>query len=630
LEKSYLDLGFLGFSNKSKMDLSKQVQSCIKGLVFGQAVGEAIGIPAKGKTRQDITKSVYDKGVYFPYKHSVRGFDKGDWGNYTDQSIIIIQTLTAKPFMSWDDYQQFIDITPYLNKSIKPDIDRKINYNKNANLEQLFAFNLKTWVQQGFAEIGDSQGAGCDSVSIQLDQLKDFADDPISMAEYVAKKYPSSSASNTAVARTAVLGAIPDFRLAMYLTERFCRCTHYDDRCVVSCIVVVSMTHMLMNREKEYDAHKMLEIAIAIGARRLENSTQTLPKKTMKMFVAATTFKSLNDLQLDNPENEDNTFLPLACGIYAFKRITEAPNVATYKDVLNNIVLRGGNSCANASVAGAIMGTMLGFAGLPANWISPMKHFGWLKSKCRHLTDSLEELQGLIHEGRKTKNPRAIGKIKPIKKKVAKKKKKSRGSTDSTTPGSDTPVSKKASGTTSKAKSRRKKKSPEPKPVELASESDNEMISEQQMLEELEQMDTGISEDNHLIAFLDEIEAEEQVESEEEILEQVESEEEILEQVESEEEILEQNQDDTNASVSEEEIEEQIESDTNASVSEEENQDDAESDTNASVSEEENQDDAESDTNASVSDDIDISEYAEQEEENLGSLLSQLDQLDRR
>lgn len=98
----------------------------------------------------------------------------------------------------------------------------------------------------------------------------------------------------------------------------------------------------------------------------------------------------LESLGLDHPDDYQHVFKSLGAGIYGFTRqLPKGEQTSSFKRILMDIVLQGGEADTNASVAGALLGLRIGYSQLPSEWVVGLKHWEWLE-------DCIEEFVGLL------------------------------------------------------------------------------------------------------------------------------------------------------------------------------------------------------------------------------------------
>ncbi|CAE8735070.1 unnamed protein product [Polarella glacialis] len=144
----------------------------VKGLVWGAALGDAVGLCTEFMTKAGAAEKYADPAKLSPAsrvadKHRSR-WGQGDWTDDTDQLVLVLDAVVAG----------------------------------NGVLDQrLFAKSLKQWRQNGFPELGDTAGLGIgQTVSAVLEHpAYDVAPDVAADAEW--RQYGCSMAANGAVMR---------------------------------------------------------------------------------------------------------------------------------------------------------------------------------------------------------------------------------------------------------------------------------------------------------------------------------------------------------------------------------------------------------------------------------------------
>jgi ADP-ribosylglycohydrolase len=52
-----------------------------------------------------------------------------------------------------------------------------------------------------------------------------------------------------------------------------------------------------------------------------------------------------------------------------------------FEELIVNFIMEGGDADTNAAVAGAVLGTYIGYANLPSHWTLGLEHKEWLMAK---------------------------------------------------------------------------------------------------------------------------------------------------------------------------------------------------------------------------------------------------------
>ncbi|XP_060594388.1 uncharacterized protein LOC132748769 [Ruditapes philippinarum] len=178
----------------------------IYATIYGQCVGDAIGLLTEGLKKDEVKKhykEVYDRlemvhKKCFPDAHR-RKWQIGDWTDETDQMILILQSIIQK-------------------KSVVDPVD--------------YAKRLMCWSEQGIPELGDECSPGVCSQVKNVVSHPQFSEEPLRASEIIWRDSGRLAASNSAVARTAILGVHQYDTLGQVIknTLDICRVTHYDPR----------------------------------------------------------------------------------------------------------------------------------------------------------------------------------------------------------------------------------------------------------------------------------------------------------------------------------------------------------------------------------------------------------------
>ena len=168
----------------------------IKGTIYGQAIGDALGLGTEGMTDEDMAWK-YPNGIchysdIFQDRHRKR-WKIGDWTDDTDMMLCIA------------------------NAVIK---------DKGVNLTSI-ARNFKEWA--------------------------DF-----DASKMLWNMSHQQSAANGGVMRTSIVGLFP--KAVEECAVNICRLTHYDPRCAGSCAIVSLLIHSLVYGKDKLSYHQMVDI----------------------------------------------------------------------------------------------------------------------------------------------------------------------------------------------------------------------------------------------------------------------------------------------------------------------------------------------------------------------------------
>lgn len=144
----------------------------IKAVIYGQCVGDAIGLLTEFLTKKDAKK--YYKKKKLEYQHKIPDFHRsrwqiGDWTDDSDQMLLILTSLLDK---------------------------------QGQVCVQDFAQKMLDWKAHGFPELGDLGGMGIGATTLAVLRDKTFVTDPHKMSSLsrssVSLYQPHAAAQPTA------------------------------------------------------------------------------------------------------------------------------------------------------------------------------------------------------------------------------------------------------------------------------------------------------------------------------------------------------------------------------------------------------------------------------------------------
>lgn len=282
----------------------------VKGTIFGQAVGDAFGLGTEFLNRLQI-QECYPSGLtdYQQFIHDKhrRHWKPGEWTDDTDQMLCILDSILA-----------------------------------NGKIEILdIARRIHSWAFNGGRGLGQT-------VANVLTQ-KNFLEDPHQAAETVWEESGRQGAANGAVMRTSVLGIwqFHDKALINANAENVCRITHFDPRCIASCVAVVTAISRLITGEMNVEK---LQADI-------ESEVEPIDKLTVESLKLAKQDK-IEVLDLDG-KGIGYTLKATAAGFWVLN------NCDSFDEGIQAVVNQGGDADTNGAVAGALLGARYGFHGIP-------------------------------------------------------------------------------------------------------------------------------------------------------------------------------------------------------------------------------------------------------------------------
>ncbi len=178
---------------------------------------------------------------------------------------------------------------------------------------------------------------------------KDFLDAPHEVSKRVWKESGMKSAANGGVMRTSILGVweYKEVEKVEKNAREVCKITHYDPRCIASCVAVSLAISELLKEESDMDI--ILNKCINHGEKYDSEITEKLSKLPLE----------ISELELDEYISIGYTYKALTAGFWVMKYSK------SYEEGLKSIINEGGDADTNASVGGAILGAKFGYDSIP-------------------------------------------------------------------------------------------------------------------------------------------------------------------------------------------------------------------------------------------------------------------------
>ncbi|MBI3371403.1 MAG: ADP-ribosylglycohydrolase family protein [Betaproteobacteria bacterium] len=322
--------------------MNEKLADRIRGVLYGQAVGDALGLGTEFLSRAQVIE-YYPHGLR-DYADIVRDhhrshWERGDWTDDTDQMLCILDSLLAT---------RVVD-------------------------ERDIAARLRDWALAG------GMGMGQTTASVLCDAA--YLRDPAAVARRVWEETARRSAANGAIMRTSVLGVwqYPFPERVREQTERVCRITHCDPRCIASCVALCHAISALL--EDALPLETILEAA-ALAAARHDPGVRECFSRTQDDTLASL------DLDEGLGEGEANrigyTYTALEAGLWALR------HARSFEDGILRVVHEGGDADSNGAVAGALLGARFGFSAMPARWVAGLARGAELEERVSRFVDVLE------------------------------------------------------------------------------------------------------------------------------------------------------------------------------------------------------------------------------------------------
>ena len=280
----------------------------LKGTVYGQAIGDALGLGTEGMTDEDMAWK-YPNGIthykeIFQDRHRKR-WKIGDWTDDTDMMLCIANAVIQ---------------------------------DKGVNLASI-AQNFKEWAN------GEPMGIGENTYKVLT--IGDYVEHPLEVSKKIWEMSHEKSAANGGLMRTSIVGLFP--KAVEECASNICRLTHYDPRCVGSCVIVSELIHSLVYSDKGLSYHQISDIGRKYDERISE-------------FIDLSLSPDIRALELQDEDSVGYTLRTLAAALWAYW------HSRTFQEGLLAVVRAGGDADTNAAVACAILGAKFGYQAIPAEY----------------------------------------------------------------------------------------------------------------------------------------------------------------------------------------------------------------------------------------------------------------------
>lgn len=229
------------------------------GCLYGQAIGNALGLCSEFKSKAEVAE------LYPPRLRYYSQFYPTGLGVWQD-----------------DDTKQMLCL---LDELIAND---KIE-------DKSLAKRLLNWLE--------TDGFGCGNLVYQVLTNREYLNSPTEVAKERWELSHRESAPNGAIMRTSVIGLWHDDVVENAVNA--CKVTHADPRCVGSCVIASELINHLVWLGKGLSYHEILEIGDSYDLRISE-------------WVDLAKNCTLDDLRLDDPQGIGYTLRTLACVLWCY------------------------------------------------------------------------------------------------------------------------------------------------------------------------------------------------------------------------------------------------------------------------------------------------------------------------
>lgn len=317
------------------MHMNPHIENKIKGLIFGQAIGDAFGLGTEFMSKSEI-HSHYPDGFHH-YDQIVQDdhrkrWQKGNWTDDTDQFLCILKSLIEHQSVN------ALDI----------------------------AGKFKAWL--------DEDGMGIGQTTYKVLTLPEYIKYPKKGAELVWKIKNKAIAPNGALMRNGIACSFMfwDSEEVLDNCASICQLTHFDPRCVDSCKL---MAHLILGELNDTPVswEKLSQLMEGYDPR-------------IKAYINPPS-SMIDDLQLDDQKSVGYTLKALNAGIWSYY------NSDSFLETLHAIIMEGGDADTNGCIAGSILGAKFGYNNLPEKLIEGLNRKDELEELSSQYIEMLSSLQ---------------------------------------------------------------------------------------------------------------------------------------------------------------------------------------------------------------------------------------------
>ena len=292
----------------------KDIRNRMLGCLYGQAIGDALGFASEAMTKKEVIRC-YPDGIS-KYTDIIQDERRKGWpiGWWTDDTEMMLLILDA-----------FIE-------------------DKGLNLLSIARKFLNWYDEVGYKVCG-----------ILTKKALNFAPplyekDPIGVAKLVWDLKGRNNAPNGGLMRTSVVGLWPKGNVADNATD-ICMMTHYDPRCVASCVVASEIIYNLVWNDIKLSKDEILTIGRRYDSR-IDEWVELAYHNT-----------DISALELDANGSDAYTYRTLAAALWCYW------HAASFEDGLLKVVNEGGDADTNAAISCAILGAKFGYDSIPSYYV---------------------------------------------------------------------------------------------------------------------------------------------------------------------------------------------------------------------------------------------------------------------
>lgn len=281
----------------------------IYGTIFGQAIGDALGLGTEFMSKTEVREK-YPDGLK-EYSQIIRDyhrakFQPGSWSDDTDMMLCIANAIIK---------------------------------DKGINLHTI-ARNFKQWVYAP-----ETRGVG--QTTLKVLSIAEYVEKPHQVAELIWRMTRTKNAANGSVMRTAIIGLKKEN--VAQTAEDVCKLTHFDPRCVGSCVIVSEIINHLIWHDEQLSYSQIMTIGNKYD-------------KSIAEYIDKAYYNGIESLELDEPSSIGYTLKALGSALWCLFHAND------FEEGLLRVVNEGGDADTNAAVACAMLGAKFGYTSIPQKY----------------------------------------------------------------------------------------------------------------------------------------------------------------------------------------------------------------------------------------------------------------------
>lgn len=286
-----------------------ETKNKIYGTIFGQAIGDALGLGTEFMSKKEVREK-YPDGLK-EYSQIIRDyhrakFQPGSWSDDTDMMLCIANAIIE---------------------------------DKGINLHTI-ARNFKQWVYAP-----ETRGVG--QTTLKVLSIAEYVEKPHQVAELIWRMTRTKNAANGSVMRTAIIGLKKEN--VAQTAEDVCKLTHFDPRCVGSCVIVSEIINHLIWHDEQLSYSQIITIGNKYD-------------KSIAEYIDKAYYNGIESLELDEPSSIGYTLKALGSALWCLFHAND------FEEGLLRVVNEGGDADTNAAVACAMLGAKFGYTSIPQKY----------------------------------------------------------------------------------------------------------------------------------------------------------------------------------------------------------------------------------------------------------------------